>query len=37
MDKKTLCIATRNLHKIQEMTTVLSTYWEVICSDTYPE
>ena len=37
MDKKTLCIATRNLHKVQEMTTVLSPFWEVKSSADYPE
>jgi XTP/dITP diphosphohydrolase len=37
MDKKTLCIATRNLHKVQEMTTVLSPYWDVKSSADYKE
>ena len=37
MDKKTLCIATRNLHKVHEMTTVLSPYWEVKSSADYKE
>jgi len=37
MNKKTLCIATRNLHKVQEMTTVLSPFWEVKSSADYHE
>ena len=37
MDKKTLCIATRNTHKVQEMASVLSPFWEVKCSGDYPE
>jgi XTP/dITP diphosphohydrolase len=34
---KTLCIATRNLHKVQEMTTVLSPFWEIKSSADYKE
>src|SRR5450755_1356219 len=37
MNKKTLCIATRNNHKSQEMAPVLSPFWEVKCSADYPE
>ena len=37
MDQKTLCIATRNLHKIQEMAPVLAPSWEVKSSLDYPE
>jgi XTP/dITP diphosphohydrolase len=37
MDKKTLCIATRNLHKVQEMTAVLAPFWEVKSSADYKE
>jgi XTP/dITP diphosphohydrolase len=35
--KKTLCIATRNLHKVDEMKPVLAPFWEVKCSPDYPE
>jgi XTP/dITP diphosphohydrolase len=34
---KTLCIATRNENKVQEMGPVLAAYWEVKCSANYPE
>ena len=37
MDKKTLCIATRNLNKVQEMAPMLSPFWEVKSSADYPE
>jgi XTP/dITP diphosphohydrolase len=37
MDKKTLCIATRNQNKCQEMGPVLSAFWQVTCSANYPE
>jgi XTP/dITP diphosphohydrolase len=37
MDKKVLCIATRNAHKVQEMASVLSPFWEVKCAAAYPE
>ena len=37
MDKKPLCIATRNPNKCHEMTPVLSPFWEVKCSANYPE
>jgi XTP/dITP diphosphohydrolase len=37
MTKKTLCIATRNQDKCQEMDPVLSAYWTVTCSANYPE
>ena len=37
MDKKTLCIATRNAHKAHEMAPVLAPFWEVKCSADYPE
>jgi len=37
MDKKILCIATRNTHKTTEMAPVLSPFWEVKCSADYPE
>ena len=37
MNKKTLCIATRNKHKAQEMAPVLASFWEVKCSADYPE
>ena len=32
MNKKTLCIATRNANKTQEMAPVLSPFWEVTCT-----
>jgi len=35
--KKTLCIATRNLHKVQEMAPTLAPFWEVKSSADYPE
>src|SRR5476651_1078397 len=37
MNKKTLCIATRNMNKAQEMAPVLAPFWEVKCSADYPE
>ncbi len=37
MNKKTLCIATRNSNKAQEMAPVLAPFWEVKCSADYPE
>ena len=37
MDKKTLCIATRNANKANEMAPVLADYWVVKCSADYPE
>src|SRR5260221_8830706 len=37
MKKKTLCIATRNPNKAQEMASVLAPFWEVKCSADYPE
>src|SRR5271170_7837581 len=37
MEKKILCIATRNAHKTQEMAPVLSPFWEVKSSRDYPE
>ena len=37
MTKKTLCIATRNPNKAQEMAHVLAPFWEVKCSADYPE
>src|SRR5471032_2890869 len=37
MKKKTLCIATRNKNKAQEMAPVLSPFWEVKSSADYPE
>jgi XTP/dITP diphosphohydrolase len=36
MDKKTLCIASRNLHKVKEIAPVLAPFWEVKSSDDYP-
>jgi len=37
MDKKTLCIATRNPNKPREITPVLEPFWDVKCSADYPE
>ena len=37
MNKKTLCIATRNTNKAREMAPVLAPFWEVKCSADYPE
>jgi XTP/dITP diphosphohydrolase len=37
MNKKTLCIATRNVNKAREMAPVLAPFWEVKCSADYPE
>jgi XTP/dITP diphosphohydrolase len=37
MDKKTLCLATRNTHKVQELAPVLAPFWVVKSSGDYPE
>jgi XTP/dITP diphosphohydrolase len=37
MERKTLCIATRNTNKAREMAPVLAPFWEVKCSADYPE
>ena len=37
MDKKTLCIATRNANKPREIAPVLEPFWVVKCSADYPE
>jgi XTP/dITP diphosphohydrolase len=37
MNKKKLCIATRNINKVHEMAPVLSPVWEVKSSVDYPE
>lgn len=37
MDKKTLCLATRNPNKPPEIAPVLAPFWEVKCSADYPE
>jgi len=37
MDKKTLCLATRNQHKCDEMNPVLEPFWTLTCSAHYPE
>src|SRR5271168_5300162 len=37
MNKKTLCIATRNPNKPAEIAPVLAPFWEVKCSADYPE
>jgi XTP/dITP diphosphohydrolase len=37
MEKKTLCIATRNPNKPPEIAPVLAPFWEVKCSADYPE
>ena len=37
MDKKTLCIATRNPNKPREIAPVLAPFWKVKCSADYPE
>jgi XTP/dITP diphosphohydrolase len=37
MERKTLCIATRNAHKVEEMTPALAPVWEVKSSLDYPE
>jgi len=34
---KTLCIATRNAHKVQELAPVLAPFWTVKCTADYPE
>jgi XTP/dITP diphosphohydrolase len=36
MDKKTLCIATRNANKANEMAPVLADFWVVKCAADYP-
>jgi XTP/dITP diphosphohydrolase len=37
MDKKPLCIATRNLNKVHEMAALLAPVWDVKSSPDYPE
>jgi XTP/dITP diphosphohydrolase len=37
MEKKILCLATRNQHKCAEMNPVLEPLWAVTCSANYPE
>jgi XTP/dITP diphosphohydrolase len=37
MERKTLCIATRNTNKAQEMAPVLTPFWDVKCSADYQE
>jgi XTP/dITP diphosphohydrolase len=37
MEKKTLCIATRNQNKCSEMDPALTPFWQVTCSANYPE
>jgi XTP/dITP diphosphohydrolase len=37
MERKTLCLATRNAHKVAEMAEVLAPYWTVKSSSDYPE
>ena len=37
MERKTLCIATRNKHKVEEMTPTLAPFWEIKSSVDYPE
>jgi XTP/dITP diphosphohydrolase len=37
MERKTLCIATRNPHKAHELASVLAPFWVVKCSADYPE
>jgi len=37
MNKKPICIATRNKNKAQEMSPVLAQFWEVKCSADYAE
>jgi XTP/dITP diphosphohydrolase len=37
MERKTLCLATRNEHKVAEMAGVLAPYWVVKSSADYPE
>jgi XTP/dITP diphosphohydrolase len=37
MNKKALCIATRNLHKVHEMNLVLAPFWDVKSSADYKE
>ena len=37
MEKPTLCIASRNLNKVQEIAPILSPYWVVKSSDDYPD
>jgi XTP/dITP diphosphohydrolase len=34
---KTLCLATRNAHKVQELGPVLAPFWTVKCTADYPE
>jgi XTP/dITP diphosphohydrolase len=37
MDKPPLCIASRNLHKVQEIAPILAPYWTVKSSRDYPD
>ena len=37
MERKTLCLATRNQHKVAEMAEVLAPFWTVKSSADYPE
>jgi XTP/dITP diphosphohydrolase len=37
MERKTLCLATRNAHKVAEMAEVLAPYWTVKSSADYPD
>jgi XTP/dITP diphosphohydrolase len=37
MERKTLCLATRNAHKVAEMAEVLAPFWTVKSSADYPE
>jgi XTP/dITP diphosphohydrolase len=37
MEKKPLCLATRNQHKCEEMNPILELFWAVTCSANYPE
>jgi XTP/dITP diphosphohydrolase len=37
MEKKIICIATRNRHKVEEMAPPLAPFWEVKCSSDYAE
>jgi XTP/dITP diphosphohydrolase len=37
MEKPTLCIASRNLHKVQEIAPILAPYWTVKSSRDYPD
>jgi len=37
MERKTLCLATRNAHKVHEIAAILAPYWDVKCSADFPE